>query len=342
MKASRIAITGAAALAACTVLGMAPPAVQASAGNLIPAWTRQNRGPHPSARVAASMAYDAATSTAVLFGGGFGTTGFSDTWTWNGSTWTKQAPATRPPGLIGASMAYDAATGTAVLFGGYTEYPPGYRNGTWAWNGSTWTKQAPATSPPPMTGTSMAYDAATGTVVLFGGLTASGGLGGTWTWNGSTWTQQNPATSPPERYGASMAYDEATGTAVLFGGNAGSEEPLSDTWTWNGTTWTQQAPAAHPPGLTGASMAYDEATGTAVLFGGLSGPGHHRTGFRNGTWTWNGTTWTKNLSSGARPHGREYAAMAYDAATGTLVLFGGEDYIIGIGPTWRADTWTWG
>ncbi len=63
----------------------------------------------------------------------------------------------------------------------------------------------------------MAYDAATGTVVLFGG----GGrrpVGDTWTWDGTTWTQQHPATSPPVRCGTSMAYDAATGTVVLFGG----------------------------------------------------------------------------------------------------------------------------
>lgn len=34
----------------------------------------------------------------------------------------------------------------------------------------TWTKQAPATSPPDLASASMAYDAATGTVVLFGGV----------------------------------------------------------------------------------------------------------------------------------------------------------------------------
>ncbi len=66
----------------------------------------------------------------------------------------------------------------------------------------------------------MAYDAATGDVVLFGGAGRHGRLGGTWTWDGSTWTKQAPATSPPARDGASMAYDAATGTVVLFGGRA--------------------------------------------------------------------------------------------------------------------------
>ena len=78
----------------------------------------------------------------------------------------------------------------------------------------------------------MTYDAATGTVVLFGG--GRGGdhyLGDTWTWDGTTWTQQHPAARPPGRNSASMAYDAATGTAVLFGG-LGRHGVLGDTWTW--------------------------------------------------------------------------------------------------------------
>ena len=49
----------------------------------------------------------------------------------------------------------------------------------------------------------MAYDAATGTVVLFGGLGGHGDLGDTWTWNGTTWTQQAPSDQParPDRRG---------------------------------------------------------------------------------------------------------------------------------------------
>jgi spermidine/putrescine-binding protein len=85
MKASRIVTAGAAALVMCGVLGMAPAAGQASSV-LVPAWTKQAPASHPTARHEASMAYDAATGTAVLFGGGttqiFGNGLASDTWTW--------------------------------------------------------------------------------------------------------------------------------------------------------------------------------------------------------------------------------------------------------------------
>ena len=108
----------------------------------------------------------------------------------------------------------------------------------------------------------MAYDAANGTVVLFGGYNG-GQLGDTWTWNGSTWTQQSPAHSPAARSSSVMAYDAATQTVVLFSGSGGTNP--NDTWTWNGTDWTQQAPAHSPPYRYGAAMAYNAANGTIVL-----------------------------------------------------------------------------
>ena len=152
----------------------------------------------------------------------------------------------------------------------------------------TWTQQAPATSPGARFGAVMAYDAATGNAVLFGGESRRGGVhGDTWTWDGSTWTQQHPAVHPPARDRAVMAYDAATGNVVLFGGLGSGGFLLGDTWTWDGSTWTKQAPAAHPSARDQASMAYDAATGNVVLFGGVQP-------LRNlgDTWTWDGSTWT--------------------------------------------------
>ena len=76
-------------------------------------------------------------------------------------------------------MAYDAATGTVVLFS--------TQGRTWTWDGTTWTQQHPAASPPARAEAAMAYDAATGSAVLFGGydLTLAGrvhDLSDTWTW----------------------------------------------------------------------------------------------------------------------------------------------------------------
>jgi hypothetical protein len=324
---------GSAALIAVAAVGTVLPTV-ASASPQALDWTRQAPAASPRVRADAAMAYDAATGTTVMFGGYERlATGdllpLGDTWTWDGTTWTRQAQADHPSPRYGAAMAYDAATGTMVLFGGYelASGALGVLNDTWTWNGTTWTQQHPAVSPPALNRASaaMAYDAATGTVVL------SEVDGSTWTWNGTTWTQQTPAASPPARFGAAMAYDTATGTVVLFGGQSSTGHLLADTWTWDGTTWTQQAPATSPHFRYDTTMAYDATTGTVVLFGGTATNREF-----SDTWTWDGTTWTQQTPA-THPFARGGDATAYDATTGTVVLFGGYS----LHGKFLKDTWTW-
>ncbi|HEX4059893.1 MAG TPA: kelch repeat-containing protein [Streptosporangiaceae bacterium] len=194
-------------------------------------WAKRDPATHPSVRGYEALAYDAAARAVVLFGGLGGGRRLDDTWTWNGSTWTKQAPAAHPSVRNDASMAYDAATGTAVLFGGYGGKTDSALGDTWTWDGSTWTKQAPATSPPARYLASMAYDAATATIVMFGGINNDRrNFGDTWTWDGSTWTKQAPATHPTARADEALAYDAAARDVVLFGGTV--RGPVKDTWTW--------------------------------------------------------------------------------------------------------------
>jgi predicted outer membrane repeat protein len=182
----------------------------------------------------------------------------------------------------------------------------------------TWTALSPATSPPARYLANMAYDAASGQLILFGGNDNGTYLNDTWTWNGTSWTQLSPTSSPPPRVYGNMVYDAATGQLVLFSGVAMSGSYLADTWTWNGTNWTQQSPATSPAGRLGAQMAYDAATGQVVLFGGQTVSG----GVQNDTWVWNGSTWaSKTVAS--PPLVNELATMSYDAVTGQVVLFGG-------------------
>jgi hypothetical protein len=77
----------------------------------------------------------------------------------------------------------------------------------------TWSQQSPATSPfsPGLDSVGMAYDAATGTTVLFGGEVNSVAQADTWTWDGTTWAEQLPTQSPSARYGEAMAYDVGDG-----------------------------------------------------------------------------------------------------------------------------------
>jgi hypothetical protein len=241
-------------------------------------WTQLSPATSPPSRLNAAMAYDANSGQLVLFGGlnnnGNGTSLLGDTWTWNGTTWTQQTPATSPQARFYATMAYDPSSGQVVLFGGETVNSDFYVGDTWTWNGSTWTPQNPATSPPSRGTAAMAYDATSGQLLLFGGDGNGTGfpfLNDTWTWNGTTWTQLSPAASPPPTGQAVMAYDANSGQLVLFGGtNDEGLNILGDTWTWNGTTWTQQTTVASPEARFFAAMAYDPSSGQVVLFGGES------------------------------------------------------------------------
>lgn len=100
---------------------------------------------------------------------------------------------------------------------------------------ATWTRQVPPAHPPALDRAAIAYNAAIGTAVLFGGESGQYAFTDTWTWDGTTWTRQTPAARPPPRYAAAVAYDAATGTAVLFGGLGGIDmlRFLGDTWTWD-------------------------------------------------------------------------------------------------------------
>ena len=287
-------------------------------------WVKPSLPSLPPARSDSSMAYDADTLSMVLFGGGINNDAmvFGDTWLFTWPTgWSQLSPATSPPPRSGAGFAYDPITKTAVLFGGNPTNGV-YLNDTWTWDGTTWTQQFPPLSPPARSFNSeqMAFDVATGTVVLFGGAGPGSVFGDTWVWHGEAkiWTQEFPATSPSPRI-TTLTYDRATDEIIIFGGENEGPNFFDDTWTWNGVTWTQRFPATSPPARTNSSLAYDAYIGEVVLFGGYNYIGGQAL---NDTWTWNGTTWSQ-VQTPFTPRGRYGAAMEYDPSLEGLVLFGG-------------------
>jgi len=112
----------------------------------------------------------------------------------------------------------------------------------------------------------MAYDAARGVTVLFGGYDGTYS-GETWEWDGTAWTQRM-VSGPSGRYLHAMAYDAARGVTVLFGGERYSQIN-NETWEWNGTVWTQRV-LGGPSARWGHALAYDTARGVTVLVGGHS------------------------------------------------------------------------
>ena len=237
-------------------------------------------------------------------------------------------------------MAYDPVARTLVLFGGVGGPSENWHSSqTWLWNGRTWTKATPPRSPPPRVEAVMAFDAASGQMILFGGQTPSGRvLGDTWTWTGSTWRRLHPAHAPPASGGQLMAYDPADRSLVLFGGYSLRPKPFrtdSATWVWNGRDWVRKSPLTSPPGRSLAAMAWDGSSHRLVLFGG--GNVFSGNSMFSDTWAFTGSDWVE-LQPSRSPSPRFSPALVYDPEQHELVLFGG--YVVPSGNDF-ADTWTW-
>lgn len=195
---------------------------------------------------------------------------------------------------------------------------------------------------------SYAYDTDSGLVVMFGGTTWNSKdlRSDVWTFDLSTsqWTSVAAGTGPSERFGASMSYNPVAKNLIVFGGCNISGE-VSDTWTFQFTgsntgTWTQ-IPASGPSARSGAPMVFDSKNNLFVLFGG-----ERYVYSLDETWVFypSNNTWS-NRNPSPSPSQRARAAMAYDAKSGKVLLFGGLDKGVGslLNDTWLYDaaTNTW-
>jgi hypothetical protein len=212
-------------------------------------WMQEQPAHSPSARTSAQLAFDG--TNLLLYGGfdGHGTV-FGDTWRWDGADWTQLTPVTSPPPINAGAMTYDPLHHQVVLFGGSTGGGVGTVVSanigvtlaeTWTWDGTTWTQQHPAHSPPAIAQESMIFHPDLGGVVMFNGGTVNAtdfDLTGTkgfynnqlWLWDGTDWTQRFTTTVPGPRGAESFAYDGGRHALVLYGGN-GVHGIQGDTWT---------------------------------------------------------------------------------------------------------------
>lgn len=208
-------------------------------------WTQQSPATVPFARYGAEAAYLATVGGGggtVMFGGTNLLYQLLETWVWDGGlkTWTQiSVPnGTGPAARTGHVMA--SSPTLVLLFGG--QGTNSQFNDTWTFNGSTWAKLSPATSPSVRSNAVMAYDTAGSRWVLFGGENEYNYLPETWTFDGTTWTQLavTNGAGPSGRIGAQMAYDSQSGYVTLFGGiSATSNYPSNETWQLQSNTWVQ-------------------------------------------------------------------------------------------------------
>lgn len=290
------------------------------------------------------MVDDLSVSKVILFGGQtgtgcylFGGCAINDTWNFVGGNWTNVTGTLTgtPPARWASGMAYDSGSGSVVLFGGGSSASASADlfGDTWSLSGSRWSA---ITSNPPASryGESLAYDAADGYVLLFGGELLDGSyVNDTWVYSGGNWTQLFPHSAPSPRVHASMVYDAADDYILLFGGDQYDVSCAcylvqGDTWKFSGGQWTDLNGnlTTAPPPRTLSMMGYDVADREVVLFGGIGAAtaANPRNIVLNDTWSFSGGQWTNLTSrlSVSPPSGFD-ASMAYDAADGYLIMFGG-------------------
>ena len=188
------------------------------------AWTQRHPAHSPAARAFANLAWDG--SRLILFGGSNASgTASADTWAWDGADWTLLTPALSPPARSSAMMTYDPVRLQIVLFGGLAADGLTYLADTWVWDGATWARRNPASSPSARQLAVMAWQGAVQQVVLFSGLSAIPSAE-TWWWDGNNWILHPETVSPALQWGSVGEWDAARQQLVLFAHYAGDNSEL--------------------------------------------------------------------------------------------------------------------
>ena len=308
--------------------------------------------------------------------------GLGDTWEWDPASgkWTQLQPKSAPSARYGLALVWDSKRNRAVLFGGIETPLDGLsgvvKQDTWEWDPATqeWTNRTiSGNKPSPRYGHAMAYDPGRGVVVLMGGweIGFTGALADVWEWDpgSGAWTERLTGseagmgvTFPTPHYYASLITDTARGRLDLVEGLSPAQvasasvinAPDGEAWEWEpvSATFTNRTPTlpkAWPIPRANPAMAFCPTTGKMYMFGGADYHNNYL-GFElelnptllDDLWEWDGTAWSEVQSDG-RPTARMSAAMAYDPARKSLILYGGAyPGTTPLTPTViLGDTWEW-
>ena len=189
---------------------------------------------------------------------------------------------------------------------------------------------AESTIPSPRGYVSLAYDAESKQVVLFGGQTGDFRLrtscnGETWTYNvrSKLWTQLFPKLEPRDRGATELDYDSESDRVIMYGGacRGSGTWGMNETWAYDTNTVTWKRMADGPNWHLGGRMAYDAQSDRMILFGGLDVQDWF---YYDDTWAYdyNTNTW-QEMSPSLKPPGRNYQAMTYDSKADRVLTWGG-------------------
>lgn len=298
------------------------------------------------------------------------TTGAASTLEWDGTSWQQIATTVQPPLRSYFAMAYDATRQRTVVFGGHG--PAGTLADTWEWDGATWRQLVPTTRPPAGAGL-LTFDPVGSRCLLQ--VFAGGGHGwdgSIWSWNGTNWSlaedlsrfarQLGVAVFDPQRQSyfflerlfrdcASNELSEWDGSRLQR--RCGGAMPLGSlvenprrgrllavtawdpdvVWQRGSRGWHAQSASSSIPSRSDFGIACDPIRDRLVLFGGrLAAPPN---AVSDQTFEWDGHDWRVAPGS-TRPPARVRPGLAFDATSGEVLMFGGDDAIRDL-----SDTWSW-
>ena len=271
-------------------------------------------------------------------------------------------PGLTPTGRVAGGMAYDDQRRVFVLFGGrcgedWTRRDDALPCGdTWEYAGRQWSQRAPDDpegdgDPSARSGHTLAWLAATGETMLFGGSTGGAPLGDTWAWNGASWRRAVApgGQAPSDRTDHAVAV-EASGSVLLYGGESDEDHQLGDTWRWDGVRWERVEPEdpegdGGPGPRSGHALAEVKSRGRVLLAGGCRQELVHDAlvlGCPRDLWEWDGGSWESvavdGPVGGGDPLPRRGHAMVWDRDLEQVVLVGGQQPF---SARTGMETWIW-
>jgi len=258
-------------------------------------WTNLSPSQHPPpARWGHGATYNPGSNVMTVFGGGTGLTNYgpclNDVWLLSNAnvlsrpSWSEASSAgTAPSARAGHGTVYDPLTDSMVVFGG-TDCNGGYLNDVWLLSPAdapnpTWQELFPGgPAPAGRDNAVVLYDAA-GTLIVFGGRSATGSLNDVWVLThasgggSAAWRRLAPTgTPPPARNQASGVYDPGSNAMTVCYGNADGGGLLSDCWALSGANgqgmaaWSRLAPTGSVAARRAATAVWEN--GEMALFGG--------------------------------------------------------------------------
>ena len=279
------------------------------------------------------LAYDGADE-ALFYTGGVcaNSSPAEDNYEWDGTTWNKIDVVIHSGRVFGAGLTYVPEVSSALLYGGATGsgIP---RSATFLYNNKAWLEVNDTHDPAPRSLPSFTADPVNQAIWMLGGVTDTGVLFDFWKYQNGTWYSLPTDGGPTACSYPNSAYDSDRKTLVVVC-------DTSTTYEWDGAVWKAfNSLKEAPTSRRWSSMVYDANLKKTVLFGGFN------TNYLDETWTWDGTTWTRQKRNPAPS--RALIAMWYDPTLKRTVLYGGlgrltsQDVLTRFGDMWSFDGSGW-